>query len=106
MLRHLLQPHAMTYNIRSYPEVFYKKVFLKVSQNSQKSSCTDITFLCNFDKKEAVAQMVSCEFCEIDHSTNDKCVQMFPKKVYICCVHIYIKLVVMKKITTNAAVVL
>ena len=81
-------------------------MFLKVSQNSQESSCADVTFLRNFDKKEAVAQMVSCEFGEIDQSTNDKCVQMFPKKVYVCCVYIYIKLVVIKKITTNAAVVL
>ena len=58
-------------------------------------------FYATLIKKEAVAQMVSCEFCEIDQSTNDKCVQMFPKKVYIYCVYIYIKLVVIKKITTK-----
>ena len=64
MLRHLLQPYAMTY-ISSHPEVFYKKVFLKASQNSQESSCGEVSFSCIFNKNEAVAQVVSCKFREI-----------------------------------------
>ena len=64
MLRHLSQPYAMTY-ISSHPEVFYKNVLLKVLQNSQENSCAEVSFSCNFNKKEALAQMVSCDFCEI-----------------------------------------
>ena len=49
-----------------------KKVFLEISQNSQEHICTGVSFFiklqaeaCNFFKKEALAQMISCEFCEI-----------------------------------------
>ena len=49
----------MTY-IGSHPEVFYEKVFLKVSQYSQ-----EVSFSCNFNKNEVLAHVVSCEFCEI-----------------------------------------
>ena len=44
-IRHLLQLYAMTY-ISSHPQVFHKKVFLKVSQNSQEISCTEVSFSC------------------------------------------------------------
>ena len=37
-----------------------KKVFLEISQTSQS---------CNFIKKETLAQMFSCEFCEISKNT-------------------------------------
>ena len=87
MLRHLLQPHAMTYI--SHPEVFYKKVFLKISQNSQENRCAEVSFSCNFNKKEALAQVVFCEFCEIGLTSKYKRqMQMFPKKVQICFVYI------------------
>ena len=49
-----------------------KKVFLKISQNLQKSICVRISFLikllaeaCNFLKKETLPQVISCELCEI-----------------------------------------
>ena len=45
----------------SCPEVFCKKVFLEVSQNSQKSPVPE----CNFIEKETLAEVFSCEFCEI-----------------------------------------
>ena len=61
MLRYLLQPHAMTY-ISSHPEVFYKKEFLKVSQNSQENSCAELFFSRNFIKNEALPHVISCEF--------------------------------------------
>ena len=54
------------------PEVFCKKVFLKMSQNSLESTCARVSFLiklqswaCNFIKKETLAQAFSCKFCEI-----------------------------------------
>ena len=48
-----------------------KKVFLEISQNSQEKTCARVSFLiklqaaCNFIKKETLAQVFSCEFCEI-----------------------------------------
>ena len=49
-----------------------KKVFLKISQNSQENTCARASFLiklqasvCNFIKKETLAQVFSCEFCEV-----------------------------------------
>ena len=53
-----------------------KKVFLETSQNSRESTCARATFLiklqsqaCNFIKKETLAQVFSCEFCEISKNT-------------------------------------
>ena len=57
MLRHLLQPHIMT-----YPEVFYTKVFLKVLQNSQENNRAEVSFSCNFNKNEPLELVVSYEF--------------------------------------------
>ena len=50
-----------------------KKGVLEISQNSQEKTCTRVIFLnkvaglqaCNFIKKETLAQVLSCEFCEI-----------------------------------------
>ena len=49
-----------------------KNVFLKISSNSQENTCARVSFLlklqasvCNFIKKETVAQLFSCEFSEI-----------------------------------------
>ena len=60
----------------SCPEMFCKKVFLQISKNSQESTCARVSFLiklqsqvCNFIKKEALAQVFSCEFCEISYNT-------------------------------------
>ena len=53
-----------------------KKVFLEVSQNSQENTCARSATLlkrdpeaCNFIKKETLAQLFSCEFCEISKNT-------------------------------------
>ena len=64
-----------------------KKVFLEISQNSQENTCAKISFLiklqalglrpttllkkraCNFIKKETLAQVFSCKFCEIYKNT-------------------------------------
>ena len=53
-----------------------KKVFLKISQNSQENTRARVSFLiklqaeaCNLIKKETLAQVFSCEFCEIFKNT-------------------------------------
>ena len=44
-------------------------MFLEISQNSSGNTCARVSFLikeaCNFIKKETLAQVFSCEFCEI-----------------------------------------
>ena len=42
-----------------------KKVFLEISQNLQENTCARV----NFIKKETLAQVFSCEFCEISKNT-------------------------------------
>ena len=44
-----------------------KKVFLEISQKSQGNTCN--SFLINYVKKEALAQVLSCKFCEISKNT-------------------------------------
>ena len=46
----------------SRPEIFSKKGVLKISQNSQENTCARGLQL---KKKETLAQVFSCEFCEI-----------------------------------------
>ena len=42
-----------------------KKLFLESFQNSQENTCARVSEACNFIKKKTLAQMFSCEFCEI-----------------------------------------
>ena len=46
-----------------------KKVFWKISQNSQENNCvrpaTPVPQACNVIKKETPAQVFFCEFCKI-----------------------------------------
>ena len=60
------------------PEVFNKKkVFLEISQKSQENTCARVSFFNkvaglykkNFIKKVTLAQVFSCEFCEISKNT-------------------------------------
>ena len=55
-----------------------KKVLLEISQNSQENTCTRGSFLIkknfikkvlNFIKKEYLAQVFFCEFCEVSKNT-------------------------------------
>ena len=52
-----------------------KKVFTKISQNSQENTWLTTMLLmiqkeaCNFIKNEILAQVFSCEFCEIFKNT-------------------------------------
>ena len=54
-----------------------KKVFLKISLNSQENTCARVLFLirsqawaCSFIKKEALARVFSCEFYEISKNNS------------------------------------
>ena len=59
------------------PEVFcIKKMFLEISQNSQENTYASASFLiklqaeaCNLIKKETLAHVFSCEFCEISKNS-------------------------------------
>ena len=63
------------HNIRKQPpEVFLKKkMFWKISRNSQENTCDRASFLIklqtNFIKKETLTQVFSFEFCEIFKNT-------------------------------------
>ena len=49
-----------------------KKVFLEISQNSQENTCARVSFLIKLQalgKKETLAQVFSCVFCEISKNT-------------------------------------
>ena len=72
----------------SHRKVFYKKNLWKISQNSQENTCGRVSFLlklqawpslfftkvagrvCNFSKKETLALLFSCEFCEISKNSS------------------------------------
>ena len=58
-----------------------KKVLSEISENSHENTCARASFLvklqawglrpeaCNFTKKETLAQVFPCEFCEISNNT-------------------------------------
>ena len=48
-----------------------KRAFLEISQNSLENTCARdfLPEACNFIKKESLAQVFSCEFCEISKNT-------------------------------------
>ena len=58
--------------IRSRLPITYKKLFFKSTQNSQENTCAKVSFeqschptVCNFIKKETLAQMFPCVIFEI-----------------------------------------
>ena len=57
----------LTYCQKQPPVSFCKKVFLKISQNSQENTCAKVTCskVCNFIKKSDSDTCVFCEFREI-----------------------------------------
>ena len=53
-----------------------KKLFIEISQNSYQNTCVRVSFfvklqasICNFIKKETLAQVFPCEFCKIFKNT-------------------------------------
>ena len=47
--------------------VLYRKVFLKIPQNSQENTCARVSF--NFIEKETLTQMFPCEFYKVFENT-------------------------------------
>ena len=69
-----------------------KKVFIKLSQISQKNTCARISFLiklqaqaCNYIKKDTLGLVLSCEICEIYvfHRTPEVAATDFCKLTYL-----------------------
>ena len=63
------QAHKSIRLVRTIPEVVVrrcsvKKEFLKILQNSQENTCARVSI-----KKETLAQVFSCEYCEISKNT-------------------------------------
>ena len=79
LLRHLIFQKSSLHFQKQPPKVFCRKrCFLKIPQNSQENACARVSFLiklqasasaCNFIKKETLAHVFSCEFCEISKNT-------------------------------------
>ena len=74
-LRDILQNTNKQFQ-KQVTEVFCKKMFLEISQNSLENTCARASFLiklqaeaCNFTKKETLAQVFSCEFYKISRNT-------------------------------------
>ena len=44
-------------------------MLLEISQHSQENTCAKPPEACNYIKKETLAQVFSCEFCEISMNT-------------------------------------
>ena len=75
LLLAILRHYSLLYR-SSHRRCSLKKVFLKISRNSQENTCARVSFLiklhtfglrlkaCKFIKKETLAQAFSCEFCE------------------------------------------
>ena len=58
--------------IHSHQECYIKKVFLKISQNSQENIRARVSYLiklqtevCNFVENVTLTQVFCCKFCEI-----------------------------------------
>ena len=73
-LNSFLLPHRLLEAVVKRCSV--KKVFLEIFQNSQGNTCARDSFLinlqalaCNFSKKESLALVFPCEFCEISKNT-------------------------------------
>ena len=63
-------PRPITFNQKQPPEVFYKKVLSKISQNLHENTYSRVSFFCRLRpaillKKDTLAHVFSIEFCEI-----------------------------------------
>ena len=67
------KPEIIKNHQKQPPEVFCKKkMFLEISHNSQENTCPRVSFLIKLQappKKETLAQLFSCEICEITKNT-------------------------------------
>ena len=68
-----IKPYSSTWcSEAATRNVLWKNMFLEISQNSQENTSARVSFLiklqaeaCNFIKKETLAQLFSCDFCEV-----------------------------------------
>ena len=96
----------VSFSIKSIEAVLQRcsveKAFLEILQNSLENTCVRVSILiklqaqaCNFIKKETLAQVFSCEFCENSKNTSERlllCFMMFSNRELlpqcfknICC---------------------
>ena len=61
----LLYDHKCIKNEAATKGALWKKVFLEISENSQKNTFARVSFI----KKQTLAQMLSCEYCKISKNT-------------------------------------
>ena len=71
-----------------HPEVFCTKGVLKISQNSQESTCARVCFSIKFIKKETLAQVFSYVFCKISKGALNKFLTSIKKPVFKYYLHI------------------
>ena len=69
--RYSVSLRVISHSQKQSPVVFIKKVFLKISQNSQENSCIRVLLVsvCNFIKKDTQTQVFSCKFYEISKNS-------------------------------------
>ena len=68
----LLLPSYVYLSEAAIEAVLSEKVFLEISQNLQENTCARASFLIKLQaslKKETLALVLSCEFCEISKNT-------------------------------------
>ena len=70
-LSYSFKERSVLLRIVVYQTCSVKKAFLETLQNSQKNSCARVSILIkkDFGKKQTLAQVFSCEFCEIFKNT-------------------------------------
>ena len=66
--KHVFWFYSLSYR-SSHQGCSVRKVFLEILQNSKEKTCARVSFLINFIKKKILAQVFSCEFCEISKNT-------------------------------------
>ena len=65
-----------TENRSNHQRCFKKKVYLKISQNLQENICARTPFI----KKETLAEVFSCAFCELSKNTQKQSPEVFFEK--------------------------
>ena len=62
-------PYMLVFTEAATRGVLLGKVFSEISQNSEENTSARVSFLIFFIKKVTLAQVFSCEFCEISKNT-------------------------------------
>ena len=64
--------YLVSVNRNSQQRCSVQKGVLKISQNSQGNTCARVSILITYFKKEALVQVLPCEFCEIFKNTSGR----------------------------------